>query len=316
VFRLLNVRVPKGAIDIACHKLKGIFFSTTSHSHSHLVQLKTGEGKSIVLGVVAAVLALLGFDVDCVSYSKYLSSRDEDSFSHLFDQLGVKEKIKYGTLTELSKRMVDRNGDVRGQVRDVLQGLESVLGTAPARSSVPVDRMAKNLPPTPRVLLIDEVDVFLSEDFYGELYRATTAVSCDHVRALQHLMYKERASPADALRKLVKESHHYKQLAQSQIGKFLPIVDNEISKMLQDVRSFDSDSHKYRVSDGKIAYDFLDTTVTNVVAGYQTLFAYMKEFEMKRVAEDAVKEAAGLRLKCGSFSYAEIPLVSLSHGPL
>jgi hypothetical protein len=134
-------------------------------------------------------------------------------------------------------------------------------------------------------------------------------------------MYKDRAKPADALHKLVKESPHYTQLAQSQLGKFMPIVDNEISKMLRDVKTFDTDSHKYRVSaDGRIAYDFLDTTVTNVVSGYKTLFAYMKEFEMKRVKEDAVRDAAGLRLSCGSFSYAEIPLVkpspTLPHLPI
>ena len=37
---------------------------------NHLVEVLTGEGKSITLGVTAAVLALLGLHVDCACYSK------------------------------------------------------------------------------------------------------------------------------------------------------------------------------------------------------------------------------------------------------
>jgi len=45
-------------------------------SKGHVVELKTGEGKSLVLGAVAAFLGLEKFHVDVVSYSKYLSERD------------------------------------------------------------------------------------------------------------------------------------------------------------------------------------------------------------------------------------------------
>jgi len=40
---------------------------------NHLIQINTGEGKSIALGFTAVILAVLGFRVDVVCYSRYLS---------------------------------------------------------------------------------------------------------------------------------------------------------------------------------------------------------------------------------------------------
>ena len=37
---------------------------------NHLIQIGTGEGKSIALGFTAAILATLGFSVDVVCYSR------------------------------------------------------------------------------------------------------------------------------------------------------------------------------------------------------------------------------------------------------
>lgn len=44
------------------------------------MQIKTGEGKSIILGMMSLLLSLMGNDVYCVCYSTYLSSRDFESF--------------------------------------------------------------------------------------------------------------------------------------------------------------------------------------------------------------------------------------------
>ena len=49
--------------------------------------MKTGEGKSIILGILAAFFALLGYSVDVICYSPYLSQRD--SFHDLFYKLGI-----------------------------------------------------------------------------------------------------------------------------------------------------------------------------------------------------------------------------------
>lgn len=65
--------------------------------NNHLVEVLTGEGKSVTLGVSATVLALLGLHVDCACYSKYLSKRDYDAFASMFEGFGVSQQIQYGT---------------------------------------------------------------------------------------------------------------------------------------------------------------------------------------------------------------------------
>lgn len=69
---------------------------------NHVMQIRTGEGKSIALGGGAGLLALLGFRVRCVCYSQYLSQRDFKAFSTLFDALGVQNRIIYSTITSYS----------------------------------------------------------------------------------------------------------------------------------------------------------------------------------------------------------------------
>ena len=54
---------------------------------NHLIQINTGEGKSVALGLTAVILATLGFSVDVVCYSSYLCERDEEAFKALFELL-------------------------------------------------------------------------------------------------------------------------------------------------------------------------------------------------------------------------------------
>jgi preprotein translocase subunit SecA len=78
-----------------------------------LIQVGTGEGKSVVLGLLATILALFGYSVDVAGYSAYLSKRDYESFTNLFTLLKIKEKISYGTFIQLSEKLVNLNGDIR-----------------------------------------------------------------------------------------------------------------------------------------------------------------------------------------------------------
>jgi hypothetical protein len=56
---------------------------------NHLIELLTGEGKSVILAVVAAVLALLGYPVDIVCYSRILTDRDEEEMRAFYVGLGL-----------------------------------------------------------------------------------------------------------------------------------------------------------------------------------------------------------------------------------
>lgn len=81
--------------------------------HNNLVEIGTGEGKSLTLAATSIVLALFGFDVSCACYSEYLSRRDFKMFAYLFEALGVKKYIHYGTFDELCERFFVRNSHVK-----------------------------------------------------------------------------------------------------------------------------------------------------------------------------------------------------------
>lgn len=65
------------------------------------MEIKSGEGKSIILGIMALLLSLLGYEVYCVCYSEYLSRRDFEDFKEMFKAFDVINKIKYGTFSEI-----------------------------------------------------------------------------------------------------------------------------------------------------------------------------------------------------------------------
>ena len=71
---------------------------------NNLVQVGTGEGKSLILGISSSVLALMGFEVSCACYSDYLSKRDYDSFLAIFESLCISKYIHYGAFNKICEK--------------------------------------------------------------------------------------------------------------------------------------------------------------------------------------------------------------------
>ena len=117
----------------------------------HLIQVKTGQGKSVLLGVLATLLAIRGWDVDCVCYSSYLSARDAESFASVFRAFSIHDQVQYGTFNGLAEKSINAKGDVRKMTEEVVvkRGAPSALPAAAGRRR--------------KILLIDEVDVFFSD---------------------------------------------------------------------------------------------------------------------------------------------------------
>ena len=91
----------------------------TARLENNLVQVLTGEGKSIILAIAASLLALLGMDVSCACYSTYLSERDFENFKWLFDMLKITDRIHYGTFNNLCERIINKNGQLRTEGKRV-----------------------------------------------------------------------------------------------------------------------------------------------------------------------------------------------------
>ena len=301
IYRLLGVgspKRPKSGFWLDTLYKVGDYFSAKSSKadagRGHLIELKTGEGKSLVLAVLSTVLAIFGFRVDCVCYSQYLSIRDWCAVEQIFELFGVKDRVKYDTFTSLSKRLIN-------SVCDVREGTKSFISGGACSNICSGDDRDK------KILLIDEVDVFFSKDFYGMVYSASSHFVNPQVEAIQRLVWKHRALTTREIIGRVKENEAYSQLIAACKG-VVALIDAHILCMAEDVKLFESKDQLYQVDkEGKIVYKTHDTTSSNVVYRYKTLFAYFKECERGLVSEACLKAALGLHISCGNFSYAEIP---------
>jgi Mg-chelatase subunit ChlD len=339
VFRLLSLHTKAG---------EGRKKFAMANGDSWLMQVKTGQGKSVLLGVLATALALTGHNVDCVCYSKYLSQRDHDNFRRLFQAFGVEGYIEYGTIDELAKKtLISQHGDVQHSTHDLFNG---TLKRTKRQSAVK---------PRPKILLVDEVDVFLSARFYGNLYcpisKPELMTATQPIGEIQELIWKQTKLAASGVMQQVRSLPSYKQLVKGR--KLLKTVfDGHISKMIHDagiVHSsvtlgadgrFSSDKLQSWQAEGKlpragepsetseqaglgaepepepetedvgcekILYSDQDQESSSLYFGYETSFCYFKARDSGRKMDMAA--AKGLRVPCGKFSYAEMTRTGADH---
>ncbi len=172
-----------------------MFGCGTSNSrslHSQLMQIRTGEGKSMILGAAATIFGLLGFEVRCVCYSEYLSNRDFELFRDVFGYFGLLESINYSIITTLSEETTASKGNIREMTLSLIrvdqstnQGMDfSCIDKASETSGTKTN---KTRPPpitnssvsskrarrsnSEEIMLVDEVDVFFGSEFYGRKFR-------------------------------------------------------------------------------------------------------------------------------------------------
>ncbi|CAF4449380.1 unnamed protein product [Rotaria sp. Silwood2] len=281
---------PHAAQVISIFRMLGIG-DVKEELSNNLVQIGTGEGKSVTLGATASILALLGFDVCCACYSEYLSQRDYTAFVQLFDSLGVLSYIHYGTFNKLCEYIINENGDVR-QVVEQLISKDSNIAVENAK----IIKRAK-------ILLIDEVDVFFSRDFYGNIYTPAATLKDSTITSLVNCIWAWRKSKLNLNK--IKEIQQYKDCC-ARFPKWELLIQEAIKDMLSDVNSFES--HNYVVKEDKIGYIEQDNIIYNVVYGYKTLFAYYFEHDKGKISKTSLEDNICIRIKCGGFSYAETPL--------
>ncbi|CAF4742661.1 unnamed protein product, partial [Rotaria sp. Silwood2] len=154
-----------------------------------------------------------------------------------------------------------------------------------------------------KILLIDEVDVFFNKDFYGNVYTPSTTLRDPTITSLINFIWRERKSKLNLDK--VKFTNEYKACCQ-RFPNWELLIEEAVKDMIFDVNNFES--HDYVVQQDKIGYIEQDNVVYNVVYSYKTLFAYHFEHEEGKISKASLEENMCIRIKCGSFSYAEIPL--------
>ena len=68
------------------------------------------------------LLSFLGFGVDVVCYSDYLSHRDFESFQNMFMKFGLTNLIRYGSFKTIWEKILNERGNIR-------EGVSSIIST-------------------------------------------------------------------------------------------------------------------------------------------------------------------------------------------
>ncbi|CAF2388000.1 unnamed protein product [Rotaria sp. Silwood2] len=244
---------------------------------NNLVQIETGEGRSVTLGATALILALLGFDVYYACYSEYLSQRDYNGFLKIFDTLGITQNIRYGTFNKLCAEMINRNEEISQSVEQFISnGSNNIVS-----NSQRIERA--------KILLIDEVDVFFSQDFYGNVCTPSASLRDPTITSLTNFIWTQRKSKLNLNQ--VKATPEYVACS-NRFPNREPLILEAVKSLIYDVISFES--HNYIVKEDNIVY--------NVVYGYKTLFAYYCEHEKGKITKNSLEERINVNIKCDSFS--------------
>ncbi|MFI9818127.1 accessory Sec system translocase SecA2 [Saccharothrix variisporea] len=121
----------------------------------HVVEMATGEGKTLSGAIAAAGFALRGDQVHVVSVNDYLAQRDAEWMGPLYDLLGV----SVGWISQSSKPEERR----AAYQAEVCYASVSEIGFDVLRDRLAVDE-ADRIVPAPRVALVDEADSVLVDE--------------------------------------------------------------------------------------------------------------------------------------------------------
>jgi hypothetical protein len=236
--------VPHHMQVICVLRMFGYDDQTSLGLHNQLMQIRTGEGKSIILGACSTLLGLLGFRVRCVCYSRYLSDRDAKSFSDIFQAFGVQELVTYSKIVDYSEDCIKAKGDIRGLTESLFRG-----ELQPEREQAQLEDLTiKDFGMSGRqeVLLVDEVDVFFGEDFYGRVYPIVAETADPLARSLLEAVWKlrEYANNAAYILSKIRDSDVFARL-KDKYCTWKEFLDSELECMVKDLRNFKTPEHKY-----------------------------------------------------------------------
>jgi hypothetical protein len=273
---------------------------------SQLIQIRTGEGKSMILGAAATVLGLLGFRVRCVCYSDYLSRRDYRLFEVVFDQFQIDDAIKYSTISSLSEDTTAKKGDIRYLTESLVRGNIAHRSLAKDSSPLPVALSTTRQSSEEEILLVDEVDVFFGSDFYGKTYNAgSRLIEPEVAEILKTIWTAHKAGGRMPEVSDFQKTTVYHDLKQK-IPEFGFLLDTEIAMMLNHVQCVDDPPYYLDPAKQLIGYRVMDSVSYHRLYGYRTAFAYLREYDRGNVNDETLKRVLGMRLSCGQFSYANI----------
>ncbi len=138
---------------------------------NRMAEMATGEGKTLAIGIAAAVAALAGVPVHVVTANDYLAARDAARLAPLFGALGLRVASLAGAASDDAKRAVYAHDVVYTTAKDL--AFDFLRDRQAAGPTHELDRVAAGLgghpapPPLMRGLcmaLLDEADSILLDE--------------------------------------------------------------------------------------------------------------------------------------------------------
>ena len=256
---------------------------------NHMVQVLTGEGKSITLGLLGACCCLLGIDADIVCYSEYLSERDKEKMSPYYEFIGLaQDQVRYFTFDGLCSERMKGVGELATHV----------LNTGTPLPGASRSRLCGEQ----RVLLIDEVDVFFSKRFYGETYNAGVTLRGPEITSLVRVIYEKRGTSF-----LPHSSPELADVLKRYHPKLAGLLKALAGRLAQNANNFSIRKYKLDEERKLVAYKYGDSYDTSIVFPNETLFAYLALVGEGKLTPEQAEPHIGIDCFLGQFSYAEIP---------
>ena len=292
IFRMLGIgySLNLSGITSSFSRMVGIGGTTPmAELANNLIQIGTGEGKSVVLAVASCIFALLGFEVNCSCYSEELSKRDKENFSNLFRSLKIEKRIRYGTFNQLCEDLLNEKCNIRETIEKSLQENTLTINTSGPKTKT-----------LDKILLIDEVDVFLSVKYYGGAYTPSVKWFNNEIFALLQEIWTTKPRTLKAI-----QSSPTYQNCISKYSAFAKLFEEAIKDLLATVVS--EITNPYEIIDDKIQYLDGESYSSAIFHGYETVWAYFTENEKGTISKDSLRSNVGILYNCGVFSFAEMP---------
>nr|XP_033323856.1 uncharacterized protein LOC117219077 [Megalopta genalis]XP_033323857.1 uncharacterized protein LOC117219077 [Megalopta genalis]XP_033323858.1 uncharacterized protein LOC117219077 [Megalopta genalis] len=304
----------------------------------HLAQVLTGQGKSLVLGLLSALLTLMGHRVRTVCYSEYLATRDRQDFGDFFETFHIYDKVAYGTFEEMA------NETLQPEINGKKQSLRELIIDRVLNHSTKQSGHVKQNDISNTILLIDEVDVFFSDQFYGNTYSAACRINIPALVSIQEKIWesvskndeistvlteveefiqKKKEERADDIKEFIKflyKPSKYYILIEHE-GKILKkdytnrsLYEEHLKKMIENARNVArGNDENWYISDYKINDDGYICCRRNdglysayTISSYYNVFNY---FRLKKRDYDYknYRNYGYLVLDSGAIAYAKLP---------
>ncbi|KAL4485747.1 hypothetical protein ABPG72_011009, partial [Tetrahymena utriculariae] len=279
-------------------RILNIDLEQESKLQNHVLEIRTGEGKSIIFGISAIIFALIGFSIDCCCYSQYLSERDQRDFQSFFKLFNVQGRICYNKFKKLTEKMFN----TPFQLTEI--GKSHIL-----KNDSMILKQVNNQTGK-RILFIDEVDFFFDKDFLGKVYPVVLQISNPEIIKLFRYIWKYRYTRITLDQ--VKKSNEYSSLINNyqNLKHLTNLIDLKIEQMIEDANNMEN--HSYILSDVPgsqekvIGYKHIDGYRYDIVKRFKTSFAYYVEYQLQNIQKSQLNKVLNLNFNLGCFSYCKI----------